>query len=110
MEWHNDDKENMEVDIGYVSKMEIMSSMPSMKSYLNDNEGVKRTISNQFIKPMFENTYNVLIDKIKWDDEMSVKEAGVRLEQYFFRFKQVDFKYFKRFYNTKKKKIHLFLR
>ena len=91
MEWHNDEKENMEVEIGYVSKLEVMSSMPSMKSYLHDNEGVKRTITNQFLKPMFENTYQALINKIKWDEEMDSKEADVKLEQAFFPFKQVTY-------------------
>jgi len=90
MEWHNQESDNMEVDIGFVSKMEVMSSMPSMKSTILD-EGTKRSISQQMIKPLFENIYNDLIERIKWDEQIEMKEAFVKLEQSFFPFKQVTY-------------------
>ena len=89
MEWHNQDNDNMEVDIGYVPKMEILSSMPSTKSYIVDQEGIKRSAHTQFIKPLFEHSYNVLVNRIKWDEEIDLKEAHSRLEKSFYPFKQV---------------------
>lgn len=91
MEWHNQENENMEVDIGYVSKMEIISSLPSMRSTMVDQEGVTRSISQQMIKPLFENVYNDLIERIKWDEQIEIKEAYVKLEQSFYPFKQVTY-------------------
>jgi hypothetical protein len=91
MEWHNQESENMEVDIGFVSKMELISSMPSMKATLKDEEGTQRSVSNQLIKPLFENVYEDLIGRIKWDEQIEMKEAFVKLEQSFFPFKQVTY-------------------
>ena len=89
MEWHNQENENMEVDIGYVSKMEIISSMPSIKSYHIDQEGNKRSTKNQFIKPLFENAYETLVNRIKWDEEIDINEANSILEKSFYPFKEV---------------------
>ena len=81
----------MEVDLAYVPRMEILSSMPSLKSNIVDQDGVVRSISKEHLKPLFEHTYNDLIDRIKWDEEIEMKEAFVKLEQAFYPFKQIPY-------------------
>ena len=91
MEWHNQENENMEVDIGYSPRMELMSSMPSLKSHISDQDGVMRSISKEHLKPLFEKSYKDLVERIKWDEEIEIKEAFVKLEQSFYPFKKVTY-------------------
>jgi hypothetical protein len=94
LEWMTDENANMEVDIGYVPRMEILSSMPSIKTTFMDEDsngnGVQRSIKNEFMKPMFHQNYKNVISSIKWDEEISLEEADSLLERSFYPFKEVQ--------------------
>lgn len=94
MEWLNDINENMEVDIGYVNRMEIVSSMPSLKSVTNYTENDKTKIikvSDSFMKQMNQKRYENMINLIKWDEEIEPKEALSLLEKAFYPFKKITY-------------------
>lgn len=96
MEWLNGPKEdgNMEVDIGYVPRMELISSVASTKAIIEVNDGktgIKTNISmvKQFTKPVPHDVYKEIIKGIKWNKEITVEEALIRLEKSFYPFKEV---------------------
>lgn len=95
MEWLNDMNENMEVDIGYVSRMELISSMPSIKSLMKDTDSngnlIERSVSDSTLKPISPKSYENLIKQIKWDQEIEINEAYSLLEKSFYPFKQVTY-------------------
>jgi hypothetical protein len=90
-----DENANMEVDIGYVPRMEILSSMPSIKTTFTEKDSngneVQRSIKNEFMKPMFHQNYKNIINSIKWEEEISLEEADSLLEKSFYPFKEVSF-------------------
>lgn len=88
MEWLNgpEKDEHTEVDIGYVSRMELTSSSPSLKKSLFD-----QTKDSPFIKPISSELYENLINSIKWNEEISLDEAYSNLEVSFFPFKKVKY-------------------
>ncbi len=73
--------------------MEIISSMPSQKVKItaNDENGKSITINrvNDFLKPINQSIYELLLESIKWDEEISIEEADSLLEKSFYPFKQV---------------------
>jgi hypothetical protein len=73
--------------------MELISSMPSqkVKMTVNDETGKLITINrvNDFIKPINQSVYELLLKSIKWDEEISIEEADSLLEKSFYPFKQV---------------------
>ena len=74
MEWYDEgDHEFLEVDIGYVPRMEIISRAPSAA---NGGKSASGSVSK--------------IPKIEWEQEISVEEADSFLERSFFPFKEVD--------------------
>lgn len=86
MEWLNgpEASENMEVDIGYVSQMEIKSSSPSLKANQFNQAA-------SFIKPITTELYQTFINQIKWSEEISLDDAFSHLEQSFYPFKKVKY-------------------
>lgn len=71
MEWLNGpSEESMEVDIGYVPQMSLISSLISAD--LTDKLGADQNVSG-----------------IQWDKEISFEEALDALELHFFPFKEV---------------------
>lgn len=94
MEWLNEMNENMEVDIGYVNRMEIVSSMPSLKSVANHTENdkvMKIKVSDSLMKPMNQNRYEKMINLIKWEEEIESSEALSLLEKAFYPFKKITY-------------------
>ena len=74
MEWNNGpEREHMEVDIGYVSKMEISSSGPSVRA----NSAFKQADNKK------------LIESFEWKEEISLENAFENLEKSFYPFKEV---------------------
>lgn len=90
MEWLNgpEKSESVEVDIGYVARMELISSAPSLKKSLSDKQNV-----SPYMQPISNELYENLLSSIKWDEEISLEEAYTNLEKSFFPFKKV--KYYK---------------
>jgi len=88
-----DENSNMEVDISYAPRMEILSSMPSIKTTFTESDSngneVQRSIKNEFMKPMFHQNYKNIVNSIKWDEEISLEEADSLLEKSFYPFKEV---------------------
>ncbi|RMZ96409.1 seleno N [Brachionus plicatilis] len=94
MEWLNEMNENMEVDIGYVNRMEIVSSIPSIKSIANHTENgkvMKIKVSDSLMKPMNQNRYEKMINLIKWEEEIESSEALSLLEKAFYPFKKISY-------------------
>ncbi|CAF1003983.1 unnamed protein product [Brachionus calyciflorus] len=94
MEWLNDMNENMEVDIGFVNRMEIVASMSSLKSTRDHQESDKVTrlrVSETFIKPINQERYENMLKMMKWDEEMSESDALIELEKSFYPFKQITY-------------------
>jgi hypothetical protein len=76
---------SMEVDIGYMSRMELRSAAPSV----NRNEtGIS---SDQLLTPVSDKLYANLLASFQWtgDDAMNEKEALDSLERKFYPFKEV---------------------
>ena len=86
MEWLNGSEasEKMEVDIGYVSRMEITSSSPSLKSNLF-------AAGQLHIKPISNEIYQSFLDQIKWKEEIDLHESFVQLEKSFYPFKKITY-------------------
>lgn len=87
-------EENMQVDIGFVNRMEIVSSIPSIKSIANHTEGdktIKLKVSDSFVKPIAHDRYEKMIEYIKWDEEIKASEAKTLLEQAFYPFKNIPY-------------------
>lgn len=83
MEWMNgpSEVENMEVDIGYMPKMELHAPNPSSQVTIYSESGeVLYEPSNQ--QEMSSGT-------IQWDEEISMEEALVLLEKEMYPFKKV---------------------
>jgi hypothetical protein len=83
MEWivdRGDSSTSMEVDIGYMPRMELQSAAPS----INMNE-------TGFITTMNESLYNNLLKSFNWNDENSKNEKEIfdLLERKFYPFKEV---------------------
>jgi hypothetical protein len=83
----------MEVDIGFMSHMEIVSSVSSLKSKLiekdeNGKETVK-IISADPIQPIDTEIYQRIVNQEKWTAEIDEEEANSRLEKAFYPFKEV---------------------
>jgi hypothetical protein len=92
MEWISNHDQNMDIDIGFQARMELISSAPSNKLKFDDTE------SNSFkrdeyyrkrIKQFSNDSYQKLIDKIRWKEEIGIEEAYENLEKYFYRFREV---------------------
>ena len=99
MEWFNDNNENMEVDIGFMSRMEIISSVGSLKAKFidTDPESGKQTvkiISEQPVTPINSDVYEKMLNNIKWSKEISMDEAHSQLEKAFYPFKEVVKKFY----------------
>ena len=79
MEWYNGpSSESMEVDIGYVERMEILSVAPSsVKKSKQKNLSVEES--------------QKLIEGIEWKEEISMEDAFTNLEKSFYPFKEVFF-------------------
>jgi hypothetical protein len=95
MEWQNDNKENMEVDIGFMSRMEVVSSVSSMKQEVTQKDITgKETIAvmdpTMPIKPLNQTIYDRLVEQYKWTDQIDMDEAHSRLEKAFYPFKEVN--------------------
>lgn len=88
MEWLYGASEtsNMEVDIGYLPQMELMSNGPSTPSIIVDEEGNvvdTKVNSHEPIQFVFED--------IIWTSEISQQEALHRIETTYYPFKKVDY-------------------
>lgn len=86
MEWLNGPEApgNMEVDIGFVSRMEIISSSPSLKSNLFSAD-------KSLIKPISNEMYQTLLNQIKWKEQIDLSECFSLLEKSFYPFKQITY-------------------
>lgn len=86
MEWLNGPEApgNMEVDIGFVSRMEIISSSPSLKSKLFSAD-------KSLIKPISNEMYQTLLNQIKWKEQIDLSECFSLLEKSFYPFKQITY-------------------
>jgi hypothetical protein len=95
MEWLNGpDESNMEVDIGFIPRMELISSAPSMKSVIEhvdaDTKQIQKfSLIKKPVKVMNHNTYKKFINDIKWKEEIPLDTAIENLEKSFFPFKEV---------------------
>ena len=45
--------------------------------------------ANDFVKPINQSVYELLLKSIKWDEEISIEEADSLLEKSFYPFKKV---------------------
>jgi hypothetical protein len=74
--------------------MEIVSSMPSKKAKLitKDQKGDLVTFNRakEFMKPVNHSVYSVIVNSIRWDDEITIDEADSLLEKAFYPFKEVN--------------------
>ena len=86
MEWLNGPEaaENMEVDIGFVSRMEIISSSPSLGSNLFSAD-------KSLIKPISNEIYQTLLNQIKWKEELDFSQSYSLLEKSFYPFKKITY-------------------
>ena len=88
MEWivdRGDTSTSMEVDIGYMPRMELHSAAPS----INRNEtGIT---SEQYMTIMNESLYNIVLKSFDWveEDSKNEKEIFELLERKFYPFKEV---------------------
>lgn len=88
MEWlyGASESSNMEVDIGYLPQMELLSTGPSTPSIIVDEQGNvidSRDGSSEPIQFVFED--------IHWTSELSRQEAARRLDVTFYPFKRVSY-------------------
>jgi hypothetical protein len=77
MEWlcpWEDDPENLQVDIGYVPKMKLISTGKSEKN---------KTFTET------ESDINEILSNIQWDEEIKLEEGIDILERAFYPFKKV---------------------
>lgn len=82
MEWLNDmedGEQNMEVDIGYMPRMEIVASGPSIE-YSNKGSIV-------FQKPTAKHS----VESIEWNEEHDINHGFSELEKQFYPFKKVKY-------------------
>jgi len=97
MEWLADrggPSASMEVDIGYMPRMELHSAAPS----INMNEtGAK---PEHFISSMSDKLYENLLKSFNWmdKDSMTEKETFDLLERKFYPFKEVKTYFLKKFH------------
>jgi hypothetical protein len=96
MEWQNDNNENLEVDIGFMSRIEVVSSLGSVKANLiekdpNGKEIVTVLDPKQPINPINQKIYERLVDQYVWTDQIDMEEAHSRLEKAFYPFKEVTY-------------------
>ena len=76
--------ENMEVDIGFMPKMELTISSPSAQVTIYSESGeIIYEPSNQDAVAMETR------EDIVWDEEISEEEAFMRLERHLYPFKKV---------------------
>lgn len=77
--------------------MEIISSMPSQKVKMEAHDESGKVViinrANDFVKPINQSVYELLLKSIKWDEEISIEEADSLLEKSFYPFKQVFFSF-----------------
>uniref|UniRef100_A0A8C6S9Z7 Selenoprotein N n=1 Tax=Neogobius melanostomus TaxID=47308 RepID=A0A8C6S9Z7_9GOBI len=88
MEWlyGASESSNMEVDIGFLPQMELMSTGPSTPSIIVDEEGNvidRKESSHEPIQFVFED--------IIWSSEISQEEALHQIEVTYYPFKKVDY-------------------
>ncbi|CAL9686536.1 unnamed protein product [Knipowitschia caucasica] len=88
MEWlyGSSESSNMEVDIGYLPQMELLSSGPSTPSVIFDEEGNildSKESSQEPIQFVFED--------IVWSSEISHEDTVRRMEVTYYPFKKVDY-------------------
>ena len=88
MEWlsgRGGSSASMEVDIGYMPRMELRSAAPS----INMNEtGIS---AEQLLTPLEDRLYEHLLNSFQWagDNALSEKQAVDLLERAFYPFKEV---------------------
>ncbi|TNM95358.1 hypothetical protein fugu_016441 [Takifugu bimaculatus] len=87
MEWlyGASESSNMEVDIGYLPQLELLSLGPSTPTVITDEEGnvIDSKDSGEPIQFVFED--------IHWTSEISHQEAAQRLDVTFYPFKRVSY-------------------
>lgn len=88
MEWlyGASESSNMEVDIGYLPQMELMSSGPSTPSVIIDEEGNVIDSKEGDHEPI-----QFVFEDIIWTSEISQHEALRRMEVTYYPFKKVDY-------------------
>ena len=94
MEWFTSLERNMDVDLGFQSRMELISSAPSNKLAFEDFESMFPKTSPSYSKPINQisnDSYQLLINGIKWEEEIPLEKAFENLEKSFLRFKEVNF-------------------
>lgn len=88
MEWlyGASESSNMEVDIGYLPQMELMSTGPSTPSVIVDEEGNVIDSKEGNHEPI-----QFVFEDIIWTSEISQHEALRRMEVTYYPFKKVDY-------------------
>ncbi|KAK7904869.1 hypothetical protein WMY93_017476 [Mugilogobius chulae] len=96
MEWlyGSSESSNMEVDIGYLPQMELISTGPSTPSVIFDEEG--NVIDS---KESSKDPIQFVFEDIIWTSEISHQEALHRMETTFYPFKKVDYLPFSEAFN-----------
>jgi hypothetical protein len=97
MEWLNGPEEhNMEVDLGYQPRMELISSAPSIQATFEDID-IETNLPKKFplykkpTKQLTHETYKKFINGIRWQEEIPLEKAIENLEKSFFPFKEVNY-------------------
>lgn len=97
MEWLNGpDERNMEVDLGFQSRMELISSAPSIQATIEDIDSEtklpkKFPLYNKPVKSMKHESYLKFVNNLKWNEEIPLETAIENLEKSFFPFKEVNY-------------------
>ncbi|KAJ0063117.1 hypothetical protein NL108_012580 [Boleophthalmus pectinirostris] len=88
MEWlyGASESSNMEVDIGYLPQMELLSTGPSTPSVIFDEEGNVIDSKGSNLDPI-----QFVFEDIIWTSEISHQEALHRMEVTYYPFKKVDY-------------------
>jgi hypothetical protein len=93
MEWISNHGQNMDVDIGFQARMELISSAPSIKLKFDDTESnsLKRDeYYRKRIKQFSKDSYQKLINEIRWQEDIGIEEAYENLEKFFYYFRKVS--------------------
>ncbi|CAL8296274.1 unnamed protein product [Arctogadus glacialis] len=86
MEWlyGGSESSNMEVDIGFLPQLELLSSGPSTPPFVTDEEG--RVVESRGPEPI-----HFVFEDIHWTAEVGQQEAQRHLEVTFYPFKKVSY-------------------
>lgn len=95
MEWIENNEQQMEVDIGFMSRLEVKSTAPSINvtQTVNHPSGKDEEVnlSQVPIPEISDASYQNVIKSLSWTEEISIEEALSLLENSFYPFKQVFF-------------------